>query len=475
MPKKSVTDRMGLLKAFYRARSKKGPSLYDYDESGDLVIKDEQGGIQEIIPIPRYREVTLEEREAMEKERMVQIQEAIRVFDQARRELHAEIHSPESTEATILELNRKVALLDKDLQTIRFPLRSIIQEENVMIRKIDFSQPNETRRYAYPISVLETAPFPLQAQYVREGEAPSKPMVTLAEAKANSKRVLLFSDARPEPFTLNWPIQLEFHSTMYPSARHAILAEIAKSFGDEEAVQRIMTTEEASELDYSVENVPGDIESNRVKWNALMSRLLVEVNWNKFRQYPDLAQQLLMTYPADLGAYEPNDTIIGIGISPEDPRAMEVQHWVGQNQLGVALMDIRERLRAEGVAVQPQGLTLKKRSKKSQEEIKEDPATYVKSVKQSVEQAMKPSLAKPSLAKPSLAKPSLAFAKAAPAAVTEAALAAVPAAEPEAEPAAASVLEDLPSAVRPGAKPSLAKPSLAKRTIRRSEPTVQDI
>ena len=460
MPKKSATDRMGLLKAFYRARSKKGPSLYDYDESGDLVIKDEQGGIQEIIPIPRYREVTLEEREEMEKERMVQIQEAIRDFDQARRELHAEIHSPESTEATILELNRKVALLDKDLQTIRFPLRSIIQKENVMIRKIDFSQPNETRRYAYPISVLETAPFPLQAQYVREGEAPSKPMVTLAEAKANSKRVLLFSDARPEPFTLNWPIQLEFQSTMYPSARHAILGEIAKSFGDEEAVQRIMTTEEASELDYSVENVPGDIESNRVKWNALMSRLLVEINWNKFRQYPDLAQQLLMTYPADLGAYEPNDTIIGIGISPEDPRAMEVQNWVGQNQLGVALMDIRERLRAEGVAVQPQGLTLKKRSKKSQEEIKEDPAT---SVKQSVEQAMKPSLAKPSLAS----------AKAAPAGVPAGVPDAVPDAVPAGVPEAA--LEDLPSAVRPGAKPSLAKPSLAKRTIRRSEPTVQDI
>ena len=41
----------------------------------------------------------------------------------------------------------------------------------------------------------------------------------------------------------------------------------------------------------------------------------------------------------------PYDTIWGIGLAAEDPRAKDPSQWRGQNLLGFALMEVRDEIR----------------------------------------------------------------------------------------------------------------------------------
>jgi len=59
-----------------------------------------------------------------------------------------------------------------------------------------------------------------------------------------------------------------------------------------------------------------------------------------------LAARLLATQQAVLGAYFPNDNRMGIGISIDRPQAKLQSNWTGQNEMGKALMRVRDELRA---------------------------------------------------------------------------------------------------------------------------------
>jgi ribA/ribD-fused uncharacterized protein len=199
---------------------------------------------------------------------------------------------------------------------------------------------------------LETSPFLLQDQYVRIGVAAPKPMVSISEAKEAEQRletIALFSDPSMVPYgelSLSWPMHFIFNTHSYQSAKQAIAGELALHFKDETHFREIQDAEDADAVTYSVDDLPGGREVNEAEWNKKLEELLYAVNKAKFIQSPDLARSLLESKNAVLGAYEPNDTFIGIGISIHDPQAKNRRSWTGQNKLGQALMRIREELRA---------------------------------------------------------------------------------------------------------------------------------
>ena len=113
-----------------------------------------------------------------------------------------------------------------------------------------------------------------------------------------------------------------------------------------------MIADTPNAISYSLDDVPGDAEVNEPKWNDLTKQLITNINIEKFKQYPELTERLLQTKSATLGAYIPDDNLIGIGISLDNIQSKNPVNWTGQNILGKALMDIREKIIMERTVIQ---------------------------------------------------------------------------------------------------------------------------
>jgi ribA/ribD-fused uncharacterized protein len=345
------------LKRFYKSRAKK-PDLFGYDDEGNLTEFNKDGGIVKTIPLPDYRTPSYEEIDEMFKKREEAIEIANKEVEDARVQLRSLLSNSDTPKSEILRLNRIVKEADVKLLDVRFPLRTILTDPNPLIKDIDFDKDYEKRKFPYDFYTLKERPFTLQEQYVRIGKAPVKPMITVAEAKEaedNIQIVILFAEPDTNDYgflSLKWAVEIEFNETRYNSAQQALSAELAKAFNDEAGLQKIMSVDSPEEIDYTLEDVPGEPDTNRAKWNDLTKQLMYDINIAKYNQYPELAARLLETKNAILGAYIPDDTLIGIGLSLDNIQSKKPVNWTGQNILGKALMDIRQNIRAEKAAAE---------------------------------------------------------------------------------------------------------------------------
>lgn len=130
----------------------------------------------------------------------------------------------------------------------------------------------------------------------------------------------------------------------YSSAEHWMMVQKAIVFDDKKSIDLIIkaaTPNEAKALGRKVANFDAK------KWDAAAYQLVVEGNYLKFSQEPAFKDFLLSTEDKILVEASPVDTIWGIGMVADDPRAIDPQQWVGLNKLGFALMEVRDRLRLE--------------------------------------------------------------------------------------------------------------------------------
>ena len=82
-------------------------------------------------------------------------------------------------------------------------------------------------------------------------------------------------------------------------------------------------------------------------WNGIRQIVVYEGLLAKFGQNLELKQMLLATGDALLAEAEEYDSIWGIGLSMEDERNQNPDAWEGQNMLGFALMQVRQKLSRE--------------------------------------------------------------------------------------------------------------------------------
>ena len=81
---------------------------------------------------------------------------------------------------------------------------------------------------------------------------------------------------------------------------------------------------------------------------AVFGRLLsYEGLLEKFRQNPDLKEQLLATGDALLAECAFHDQVWAIGLTMQDKKRYDIEKWRGQNLLGFALMQVRQKLTKE--------------------------------------------------------------------------------------------------------------------------------
>jgi len=344
-------SRSDALRSFYKGRVKLNKrDRFPYSPEGNLEERDKSGAVLRTHVLPTYRAPNAEEWKEMDEKRNRAIAEATDMYQQARIRLHQEYHRPERSDETVLECNRAVQRADIMLQRARFPLQYVEKEENVVIRTMDESQPNEIRKYPYSIAILQHRPYELQASYVRIADAGAQPHIGVAEARAIIPTdPILFSDTDGEqPYgfmSLNFKSLIQIKNDKkqlisYPTARHALLAHMAMEFKDEENYKRILQTEQPEALTYSVKDVPVEEQE---EWNKKLKKWVGKVSMVKFTQHPELAQRLKETDPSPLGAIEPDDDKIGIGMAANAPTAKQPATWK-KNWLGRALMLIRENI-----------------------------------------------------------------------------------------------------------------------------------
>ena len=132
-------------------------------------------------------------------------------------------------------------------------------------------------------------------------------------------------------------------SRQFVNAEQYMMASKATLFGDDEILNRIMDTENPSRHKKLGRTVRG---FDQALWSAHAMDVLVSGNGAKFSQNEDLCRQLLDTEERTIVEGSLHDSVYGVGINWNDDRILDESNWLGTNLLGIALMTVRERLKA---------------------------------------------------------------------------------------------------------------------------------
>ncbi len=157
--------------------------------------------------------------------------------------------------------------------------------------------------------------------------------------KVTDKFVLFYGGI----FSQWYPHRMVVDGTSYSCAEQYMMAQKAFHFGDVEAYDKIMATNKPNEQKAIGRTVKGfDV----AKWSAVSREFVYRANKAKFSD-PYLKAKLLDTGDREIVEASPIDKIWGIGLSEEDPRALDKSQWQGLNWLGQCIMRVREELLKE--------------------------------------------------------------------------------------------------------------------------------
>lgn len=118
----------------------------------------------------------------------------------------------------------------------------------------------------------------------------------------------------------------------------------AKVFKDEAAMRAILRSSSPADIKKLGRQVH-NFDSK--KWDSVKFEIVVTGCYNKFSQNDDLKKALIATGESVLVEASPYDRIWGIGLGPSDPRRLNPKNWSGQNLLGKALCEVREKITNE--------------------------------------------------------------------------------------------------------------------------------
>lgn len=143
-------------------------------------------------------------------------------------------------------------------------------------------------------------------------------------------------------FSQWYPCLFSIDGQQYNCAEQYMMAQKANVFGDEEVMNQILAETDQmtiKRLGRWVKNYDDSV------WTERRFQIVVEGNLAKFSQNEDLRHFLLSTGDKILVEASPKDTIWGIGFDEFAPEATNPALWNGENLLGFALMEVRDRLK----------------------------------------------------------------------------------------------------------------------------------
>ena len=121
-----------------------------------------------------------------------------------------------------------------------------------------------------------------------------------------------------------------------------MMAEKARVFRDDAALAKILRSTAPRAQKEAGRAVRDYLEE---RWAPVRYGIVLRGTIEKYRQNPQLWKLLEATGERLLVEASTTDRIWGIGLSPDDPRALDPAQWLGQNLLGRAITEARETLR----------------------------------------------------------------------------------------------------------------------------------
>jgi ribA/ribD-fused uncharacterized protein len=135
-----------------------------------------------------------------------------------------------------------------------------------------------------------------------------------------------------------YPAGFAIDGIHYPTAEHYMMAEKARLFGDDAALQKILNASDphaAKQIGREVKHYTEEV------WKQHRIEIVVRANTAKFAQNQALTVFLQSTGDQILVEASPVDRVWGIGFDEHHPDAHNPAKWRGLNLLGFALMAVR--------------------------------------------------------------------------------------------------------------------------------------
>ena len=342
---------MESLKSFFKGRTTK-PKRYVFSKSGDLVIKGDKGVVTDTIQIPPYRAPTLSERAEQEATHTRDLRAAEKTFEAAKADLRSQDWEHWDTHSADIRMSMlAVERADQALQQIRFPLMAMQTFKSLRTNLVDFSKPKDAHMLK-DVHIVITRPRTLEEEYVRTAPLPKGIEATTDAATGATgagagapKAPVVLIDSTSE--LSGWAHHdVVVNGVTYPTSYHALMAEVAASFGNEALAETVRATEAPADVSVTLDTLTA-FGATEESWNAKRSELLPPILEEQFKANPGAAEVLLQTGTASLGYVPPDDSadmLMGIGLDSDNPAARDSTKWTGQNLYGKILEKVRADL-----------------------------------------------------------------------------------------------------------------------------------
>ncbi|MBR6770593.1 MAG: NADAR family protein [Lachnospiraceae bacterium] len=139
-----------------------------------------------------------------------------------------------------------------------------------------------------------------------------------------------------------WKSDFWWMEHCYCCMEQFMMAQKAELFGDEVIKQTILNAEDPRQIQQLGRQVA---HFDDTLWNKVKYSIILNGNYLKFTQNPQLREFLLSTGNQILVEASPYDGVWGIKMSATDTGSSNPLKWKGQNLLGFALMEVRDEIR----------------------------------------------------------------------------------------------------------------------------------
>ena len=143
-------------------------------------------------------------------------------------------------------------------------------------------------------------------------------------------------------FSQWWKADFRYMERNYCCMEQCMMAQKAELFGDKAVFEEIMAASEPKQMKALGRKVHNFDDTT---WNKVKYSIILNGNYEKFTQNPELREFLLSTGDDILVEASPYDAIWGIRMSANAANAQNPMKWRGRNLLGFALMEVRDEIR----------------------------------------------------------------------------------------------------------------------------------